>query len=383
MVPSDAELEALRLVGDPLADDVVGALFRKGEIRRVNELMRALVENGAPVPAGLPEEVRDYLARDPLPADVDRARIERSERFFQVWGMQISMSLFCASLPSAYAAAKGVKVLFETARLQTDTRRRIFETGQFLMDVMAPGGLGPGGAGVRSAQRVRLMHAAVRHLLLADGNWDEAKWGLPINQEDLAGTLLSFSYVPIEPRARLGIAVSRSEQEDYLYTWSVIGEMLGVRTHVRPTTVEDATALVTAIRRRQYDSSPEGIAMTDALVTTMEQMTPHLGSRPGRPAHVRGLGRLVPVMIRHLIGDDVANMVAVPPGRPGWFRLLEPLLGLLRLVESDIEHDAHVKRMIEPFARAVLLGMFDHERGGTRPPFAIPDELARTWELSS
>src|SRR6185436_5766631 len=117
MVLSDGQLDALRLVGDPLADETVDAVFRTGEIERVNDLMRALVRDGAPAPVGLPDEVRDYLARDPTPAGIDRDRIERSERFFQVWGLQISLSLFCASLPSAYAAAKGVKVLYETARL--------------------------------------------------------------------------------------------------------------------------------------------------------------------------------------------------------------------------------------------------------------------------
>ena len=82
--------------------------------------------------------------------------------------------------------------------------------------------------------------------------------GLPINQEDLAGTLLSFSYVPIEPLVRLGIPVTQADQEDYLYTWSVVGEMLGVRPEVRPTTVDEATALVMAIRRRQHSVSPRG-----------------------------------------------------------------------------------------------------------------------------
>ncbi len=380
---SDGQLDALRLVGDPLADEAVDAVFRTGEVERVNELMRALVRDGAPPPVGLPQEVHDYLARDPMPADVDRARIERSEKFFQVWGLQISLSLFCASLPSAYAAAKGVKVLYETARLQTDTRRRIFETGQFVMDVMAPGGLEPAGDGVRSAQRVRLMHAAVRRLLQFDGTWELSKWGLPINQEDLAGTLLSFSYVPIEPLVRLGIPVTQADQEDYLYTWSVVGEMLGVRPEVRPTTVDEATALVMAIRRRQHASSPEGIAMTAALVTTIEELTPSLGTRSRPPTHVRGLGRLVPVTIRHLIGDDVAELIDVPPSRPGWWRFVAPLLRLVRLDESDLERDALLKRTIEPLARVVIRGMFDHERGGTRPPFAIPDELARRWGLSS
>ena len=104
--------------------------------------------------------------------------------------------------------------------------------------------------------------------------------------------------------------------------------------------------------------------MTAALVTTIEELTPSLGTRSRPPTHVRGLGRLVPVTIRHLIGDDVAELIDVPPSRPGWWRLVAPLLRLVRLDESDLERDALLKRTIEPLARVVIRGMFDHERGG-------------------
>jgi len=161
---SDAFLDEARHRGDPLADELVQKIFTNGSVDRVNELMRTLVHNGDLIPTSLPDEVEEYLATNLVPSDVDRARIERSETFFQIWGLQISMCLFCASLPSAYAAADGVKVLYETARLQTDARRRVFESGQFLMDVMKPGGLAPGGDGIRTIQRVRLMHAAVRQV---------------------------------------------------------------------------------------------------------------------------------------------------------------------------------------------------------------------------
>ena len=122
--------------------------------------------------------------------------------------------------------------------------------------------------------------------------------------------------------------------------------------------------------------------MTAALVELLEELTPHLGHRRRGPAHIRGLGRLVPVVIRHLVGDETADLIAVPKARSRVPALLAPLLKLVRLIESDIEHDEHVKRCIEPLARAVLAGAFACERGGIRAPFAIPDTLARNWELS-
>ena len=116
-------------------------------------------------------------------------------------------------MPSAYASWRGVKVLHLTARLETDVKRRIMETGQFLMDVMTPGGLDPGGQGVRAIQRVRLVHATLRNLIDAAAErdpsiWRSAEWGHPVNQEQLAGTLMSFSYVVGEPLPRLGLKVT-------------------------------------------------------------------------------------------------------------------------------------------------------------------------------
>ena len=68
----------------------------------------------------------------------------------------------------------------------------------------AAGALDAGGAGIRSAQKVRLMHDAVRHLILEHG-WDPAL-GLPINQEDQLGTLLTFSAVILDGLRKLGLA---------------------------------------------------------------------------------------------------------------------------------------------------------------------------------
>src|SRR5262245_15657081 len=78
-------------------------------------------------------------------------------------GPEIIMTLFCYGLPSCYAAAKGVQVLALTTRLFSNPTRRVIETAQMVVDVMAPGGLAARGRGIRTAQKVRLMHAAVRY----------------------------------------------------------------------------------------------------------------------------------------------------------------------------------------------------------------------------
>src|SRR3954454_6141105 len=91
----------------------------------------------------------------------------------------------------------------------------------FLVDIMQAGGLTePGGRGRRAIQKVRLMHGAVRKLAASAPTW-KAEYGLPINQEDLAGTLMSFSWVVMDGLDKLGISLSDSDREAYLHCWLV------------------------------------------------------------------------------------------------------------------------------------------------------------------
>ena len=254
---TDALLDQMREIGDPLADTPVAAVLERGGVDAVHAMMRTLVRTDQPVPQELPEEIQAYLAESlPLPDWADTDKIRRGQQLFETWGIEIAICLFCASLPTSYAAAKGVKVLYLTARLDTDARRRVMETGQFLIDALNVGGLGEHGKGRRTIQRVRLMHAAVRHLIKArneqtPGMW-HSYWDTPINQEDLAGTLLSFSYVVADPIRRLGVRVSAKDIDAYLHLWNVIGHLLGVRDELLVRDVADAAALVDAIGRRQF-----------------------------------------------------------------------------------------------------------------------------------
>ncbi len=61
--------------------------------------------------------------------------------------------------------------------------RCVFETAQLVVDGMTEGGLEPHAQGVRTAQKVRLMHAATRYMFRHDpeDQWDAHALGQPIN----------------------------------------------------------------------------------------------------------------------------------------------------------------------------------------------------------
>lgn len=378
---SDALLDRMRELGDPVADVPVAAVLERGGVGEVREIMRTLVRVEQPVPEQMPDELQAYLVETlALPEWADMRKINRGQQLFETWGVLIAMCLFCASLPSSYAAANGVKVLYLTARLDTDARRRVMETGQFLMDALAVGGLDEHGKGRRTIQRVRLMHGAVRHLIKArnektPGMWDP-DWGTPINQEDLAGTLLSFSYVVADPLRRLGVRVSDEDVDAYLHLWNVIGHLLGVRDELLVRDVADAGALVDAIRRRQFKASLEGQELTRALLELMDELTP-----------LHRFDDTIPPLVRHLIGDETADLLCVPKSdltdEFGWLSRVANwfFVHVLGRIERGLPRYRLVSRIAHPFGRDLLEAMFKLERGGERAPFDIPDHLARNWDL--
>ena len=149
---------------------------------------------------------------------------------------------------------------------------------QMVVDVMAPGGLGPKGRGIRTLQKVRLMHAAIRHQLRHDAHarWDEGSLGVPINQEDLAGTLLTFSFLAIDGLHRLGANISLEAAEAYFRAWRGVGKVLGVLPEMIPNNLDEAAELKALISRRQFAPSDEGREMTQALIQMLKKNSPPL-----------------------------------------------------------------------------------------------------------
>jgi uncharacterized protein (DUF2236 family) len=308
---TDAYLEALRAVGDPEPDRIVAELARDGQVQEVNAILRHLIQNNQPIPAELPDNIEFWL-RDcaTLPAWADRERIDRASALFSEHGVTISLILATASLVECYAARKGVKVLTFSYRLGQNAYRRVAESAQFVILLMAPGGLYEGGQGIKAIQKVRLMHAAIRNLVLRSGRWDQAELGVPICQEDMLGTLMAFSYIVIRDLRRLGVQVTEEEAEGFLYFWQVVGAMMGVTPEAIPRSWAEADALTAAIARRHHGPSPEGVLMTRALLEM------HADLIPGEL-----FDGIVPALIRHLVGDQIADWMEVPESR--WESLLE------------------------------------------------------------
>jgi hypothetical protein len=366
-------LDEARGQGDPIADPVVAELFRDGDIGAVNQLMRTLVVDDGLPSERLPTVVRDYLARTAAPAGIESAQMELAQEVFGVVGPEILAVLGFYSLPADYAAKKGVQVLYRTGRLITNPTRRVFETTQMVVDVMAPGGLGPEGRGLRSAQKVRLMHAAVRHLMTHDPKhpWDPA-FGTPVNQEDLAGTLMSFSFLVLDGLQRLGAQLSDVDRDAYFAAWMSVGRIMGIKDELIPSNFEEGRALTQLIHERQVAGSPEGVALAHALVEGYQGLLPLL---------LKG----APVSLIHFFldkdpftGQNVAELLGLPPA--DWTHYVVDLVVHVerffgeRNIQPSLED-----RAISYVSRHFIEGLLLLERGGHRAPFFIPHDLRKRW----
>jgi hypothetical protein len=371
---TDVLLEAKRRAGDPRADRLIDELQAAGDLDAVQTLMAMLLENdGLPPLESAP--LRAFLEETgALPGWADAARIERGQEVFRRWGPQICMALFFAALPASYAAAKGVQVLYLTATLETDTQRRILETSQFLLDVMTPGSLtDPDGNGIRTAQKIRLVHAAVRDLIedwaeQHRARWD-ADWGTPLNQEDLAGTLMTFSWITVDALKKVGVELGEEDAAAYLHVWNVIGHLLGIDDDLLPADMGDAEHLTRTIQVRQWAPSEAGRAMAAALVRLMQRLI------PGR------LNDGLPVaMIRYLIGDEPAEMLGLEPSRRD--RVTSRFLFLLtREYLDERSTNPRLARLVEPLGRHLLENSVLVQRHRGRPSFRVPDRLRGDWSL--
>lgn len=115
------------------------------------------------------------------------------------------------ALPAGDASHNIVK-LFDTtgylsSDLKTGTAKRLYETSQFLFNVMRRDTFEKDYIGLKHTLKVRFVHAMVRHHAAKHG-WGREADGHPINQEDMAFTILIFSIGAILGLDKLGIQLN-------------------------------------------------------------------------------------------------------------------------------------------------------------------------------
>lgn len=378
MPASIINLQSFRQKSDPIADKVILDIIKASNIEGINNLFVQLRSNSDVNNLNLPECVKHYFnTTNNLPDWFDNDKVLAGQRVFSKHGPQISLSLLCKSLPEAYACANGAKVLYTTGRMTERNgslevfTRRLMETSQFVVNVCIPGGLEPKGKGIITAQKVRLIHAAIRYYIKLH-KWDAEELGEPINQQDMAGTLQSFSTLIIEGLETMNIDLAEDEKEGYYHCWRVVGHIMGLEEELNPPTYQEGYALGKQILKDQIAPSMEGKVLTQAVCDFMTSILPG-----------KIFEDLPEAVMKFLVGEEIAKVLDIHDEKKLRDIILPKLLGVIFNTVDDIQDSSKLMlKIIEYINMHLLQGMLNHFSDNRPIKFDIPPNLRNDWKLN-
>lgn len=309
--PDDGLIEHYRrahFVGDPAADALVLWMHATGH-RAALAMFNQALEQGLASIAEPPEPLRRFFEEvEAVPAWLSRGTLVRACNAVDRVSLGHGYVLFSVSLLAGYVSSGITKTLAATGELARMAPRRVAETSKFVDDVYDSRTLGRNTDGFKSTVRVRLMHAFVRQKLLSSG-WDTARWGVPINQADMAGTVLSFSIAYMLGLRALGFLIPARDREALIHLWRYVGRLLGVQDTLLAATEIESMRLLWLAAASQEGPDGDGRALAQALLTVPGAYRP-----PGR------LGELVGAFdtafsagfTRFFVGDAAADGLGLP-----------------------------------------------------------------------
>jgi len=380
----DAFLDGLRKEVDVQADEAARRLLAGDDAGATGDLFRHLTSNDDRLPASAPAALREFFdATRDLPPGTDLPRLDRGEAAWMRNAFPAALVLLAKSLPEGYSAPSFGEILHVSRDLEVHPYRRLLGVLQMVVNVSSPGGFGERGRAVTSAQKMRLLHAALRVHVLPKylPAFDAARLGPAINKEDMLATVMGFSYLVIDGLRILGAPLAPDEAEDLLYVWRVFSQMVGLHPEGRPESAEyvpagvaEAAEFYAAYERRHYVAAaknPKGVVLAHDNLRMLQDLMP-------RWWRLLGLGVVPRIYMLDLIGEEGCARVGIEP--VFGHRLLKALL--LRLVRlSHRVIDSLPASLDETVSRQLFQGMINRTWDG-QVTFLVPDTLADVRRLA-
>jgi hypothetical protein len=249
-----------------------------------------------------------------VPDWVDWEQIARGQDVFYRYGGPVLTGLAYQSLLGGLGAARVTEVLSRTGGFAVDVaRNRLFETTQYLLQcTRSLADIQPGGDGWAATIRVRLLHATVRKriLKLAETRpeyFDTEKLGVPINDFDSVGTIVSFSSSLIWiSLPRQGIYLRQQEIEDYTALWRYIAYVIGCPTEGFLETAEQSKRVLDSIMMYEIVPTRTSQILANNVIKSLQDRPPGYASADFLLAGARWLN-----------GHELCDALALP--RPSMY----------------------------------------------------------------
>lgn len=200
-----------------------------------------------------------------VPEWVDRDLLVEGALAARRLGQNMADVLLQLSLIGGYRFGGPTDLLVATGALSGEgSVRRLAETQKWTSTIGDPGSVLPGGEAWRLTAHVRLVHAMVNAGF--EKKWDTERWGLPINQSDLASTLALFDATVLLGCRALGARITRRESQAYMHLWRYVGYLLGIDPDFWSTRERDRYRMAYHVLRAQGPLTEAGPALAQSAV---------------------------------------------------------------------------------------------------------------------
>lgn len=245
--PSEERWQAMGeafMHGDAPMDRLVDWMFVQG-MKSSRALFEQALEQGIAAVPDAPAPLREFFGQYETPPDwLDRGLLHEGAEVFRRGGADQVYVGRDVALAGGYQASAFNRTLLLTGALEKGPGRRFAETLRWALDCTGEGGLERHGAGFKSTLRVRLIHALVRRHVQRLPEWRMQDWGLPINQPDMAATLLGVFNIPVLGARLMGMPQTRRERDAATHLTRYVGWLMGVEPQWLPTDERSALTLL-------------------------------------------------------------------------------------------------------------------------------------------
>lgn len=313
-------------VGDAPMDRLVEWMVTTGSEQTRPLFEKALADGVDSVPdAQAPlREFFESVETPPDWVDMDLLRIgQRALRRGGADGMYVARDV---SLLGGYQFSGFNKTLLRTGALEKGSNKRFAETMQWAMDVIFEGGLEPLGVGYQSTIRVRLIHSFVRRHVAAMPDWRAEEWGLPVNQTDMAATLVGALVAPAVGAIGMGVVLSPNEYRAVAHLTRYAGWLIGVEDQWLPRSFRDSVRVLahtlTALAAPDESSKQLAAPMVEDPLAWHYDTLPGLRRRLARAQHLS--------ITSTFLGPRAVQQLGLPSYSLPWYPLLRLPLNLVR-----------------------------------------------------
>ncbi|WP_280215584.1 oxygenase MpaB family protein [Nocardia cyriacigeorgica] len=322
------ELGAALTIGDRPMDELVDWMYRGG-MAETRPLFERVLRQGIDGVPEAPAPLRDFFEYvEAVPEWVDWEKIRRAELVFGLGGRDGLYVARDMSLLGGYLASGFNQTLLRTGALEKGPAKRFAETTQWAMDVTSTNGMRPLGLGYRSTVHVRMVHSMVRRHIAAQPDWRGEQWGLPINQTDMAATIIGALIAPMIGAIGMGGVVTPRDAEAVAHFTRYVGWVMGVEERFLPKDFRDSVRILyhtmTAITNPDETSPQLALPMRDEPLHWHYE---HLAGPRRRIARSQHLS-----IATMLLGPDAMKKLGLPAYTLPWYPMLRAPINFARTV---------------------------------------------------